>query len=362
MVFRRDGFNGEIELALENPPPGLFFEGDRIPAGKNSDFVLFTASENAPAFAGPIKLVGKAKVGEKELVREARGGTLVFPVGNTDNERPESRMTRELVLAICDKESAPVSVFAAEKRVWEAGADSKVEIPLRVVRRGDFTANLKLKPLGPGTSEALKEFEVDSKATNATLKLDLAALKLPPGTHVFAVQGQTTGKYRNNPEAAGLAEAAANEADKLAGALVALAKARSEEFDKTVKALAEAEASVKAAQEKLAAAKASAEKTPADEALKSDLAAAQKSAEEIGTKTKAATEARAEAETAKAAADAKSKEAQAKKEESARRAKEMNEKAKPRDVSYQVTSAPIVLKVVPAQVAAPKDEKPAKSQ
>jgi hypothetical protein len=276
MAFRRDGFNGDIQLALENPPPGLLFDGDYIPAGKNSDFVLLTAAENAPAYAGPIKLVGKAKIGDKELIREARGGTLVFPVVNTDSERPESRMTRELVLAICDKEAAPISVAAAEKRLREANADSKVEIPLRIDRRGDFTAKLKLKPLGPGAPDALKEFEVEGKATNAILKLDLAALKLAPGEYLFAVQGQTTGKYRNNPEAAGLAEAAAKEADKLAGELGALTKQRGEEFDKAVKALADSEASAKAAREKLATAKTAAGKAPVDEALKSELSGAQK--------------------------------------------------------------------------------------
>jgi hypothetical protein len=360
MVFRRDGFNGEIELALENPPPGLLFDGDRIPAGKNSTFVLFTAADNAPAFAGPVKLIGKAKVGDKELVREARGGTMIFPVHNTDNERPESRMSRELTLSISDKETAPISIAVAEQRVFEASANSKVEIPLRVIRRGDFTGNLKLKPLGPGATEGLKEFDLESKATNATLKLDLAALKLAPGTHIFAVQGQTGGKYRNNPEAADLAEAAAKEADKLAGELATLVTQRSEDFDKAGKALTEVEAVAKAAQEKLTAAKAAAGNAPAEEGLKSDLDAAQKTAAEADLKLKAATESRATAEKAKTAAETKAKEAQLKKEETAKRAKELSEKAKPRDVNYQVTSAPIPLKVVPAQVAAAKEEKAAK--
>jgi hypothetical protein len=74
-----------------------------------------------------------------------------------------------------------------------------------------------VKPLGPGTQEALKEFDVDGKATNATLKLDMAAIKLAPGRYVFAVQSLTTGKYRNNPEAAAFADGAAKEADKNAG-------------------------------------------------------------------------------------------------------------------------------------------------
>lgn len=362
MAFRRDGFNGDIALSLENPPPGLIFDGDRIETGKNSDFILLTVAEDAPAFAGPIKLVGKAKVGDAELVREARGGTTVFTVANTDSERPESRLTRELVLAISDKESAPISIAAAEKKTWEAAANGKLEIPLRIVRRGEFNANLKLKPLGPGATEALKEFDVDGKATNATLKLDLAALKLAPGNYAYAVQTITTGKYRNNPEAAERADATAKEADKLAGELAAAAKKAGEEFDKAKKAAEESEAAVKSAQEKLIAAKAAAEKSPEDEKLKTELAAATKSAEEASAAAKSATESRAAAEKAKSGTESKSKDAQAKKDETAKRAKELADKAKPKDLSYQVTSPPIAIKVTPAQVAEVKDDKQAKSK
>ena len=211
MAFRRDGFNGEIALSVEKPPPGLIFVPDRIEAGKNSDYFLLTAAADAPAFAGPIELVGRAKVGDREIVRRARGGTTVFSVGNVDSERPESRVISEFAVAITDQESAPISITLAENRVWEVAADSKVEVPLAITRRGDFNANLKVKPLGPGAQEALKEFDVEGKATNATLKLDFAALKLPPGRHVFSAQSITTGKYRNNPEAAAIAEGAAKD-------------------------------------------------------------------------------------------------------------------------------------------------------
>lgn len=361
MAFRRDGFNGDIELSLPDPPPGLRFEGDRIESGKSTDYILLTATEDAPAFAGPIRLVGKAKVGDKELVRVARGGTMRFSVGSTDSERAESRVTGEFTLAISDHESAPITV-AAEKKTWEAAANAKLDIPLRVTRRGDFNAAFKLKPLAPGAQDSLKEFDVDAKATNITLKLDLAALKLAPGSYVVSAQGITTGKYRNNPEAAAAADKAAKEAEKLAKELVASAKTASEEFDKAGKAAADAEAAAKSAAEKLASAKGAAEKSPEDEKAKSALAAAQKASEEAGTKAKATTEAKGVAEKSKQAAEAKSKDAQARKDESAKRAKELNDKAKPRDVSYQVTAAPITIKVVPVPVAEMKDAKESKPQ
>lgn len=348
MAFRRDGFNDEIRLAVENPPPGLVFQGDHIDAGKNADFILLTATEDAPAFAGPIKLVGKAKVGEKELVREARGGTIIFPVGNIDNERPDSRLARELVLAISDKETAPLSIAAAENKTWEAPAGSKLSIPLQLVRRGEFNANLKLKPLGPGTTEALKEFDVDGKATNATLTLDLAALKLAPGSYAFAVQTQTTGKWRNNPEAAAFAEAASKEADKLATESAADSKKAAEAIEPAKKAAQEAEAEAKAAAAKLAEAQTALQAAPADQKLIADVDVAERAANEATAKAGMAAEAKATAEKAKATAEAQAREAQSRKEAAAAKAKAAVEKAKPKDTTIMVHSPPIPIRVTAA--------------
>ena len=357
MAFRRDGFKGAIDLSLENPPPGLIFEGDRMDAGKDTDFILLTAASNAPAFAGPIKLLGKAKVGDTELIREARGGTMLFPVGNTDSERPEARLTRALTLAISDQESAPTSITSIGTKVWEVPDKGKVEIPLAITRRGEFNATFKLKPLGPGVAEALKEFDVDGKATNATLKLDFAALKLAPGDYAFAVQTMATGKYRNNPEAAALAEASVKEADKLAKELAESAKAAAADFDKAAKAVTEAETAAKVAAEKLATAKVSLEKAATDEKLLAERNAAAQAATDATTKAKAATEAKAVAEKARATAEARAKEAQTKKEAVTARAKAATDKAKARDVTIQVHSTPIAVKVLPAPVAEAKAAK-----
>jgi hypothetical protein len=354
MAFRRDGFSDEIRLSIENPPPGLVFEGDRIDAGKSSDFILITATDDAPAFDGPIKLIGRAKIGDRELVRTARAGTMIFPVGNTDSERPDSRLARELVVSISDKERAPVSIAAAEHKTWEARAGGKLSIPLRISRNAEFDASFKLKPIGPGASDALKEFEVDGKATNATLTLDLAALKLGPGSYSFTVQTQTTGKYRNNPEAAAFAEAAEKEAGKLAGELAAGAKKAAEALDMLGKAAKESEAAAKAAAENLAAAKAALEKAPTDQQLVAALDEAEKAFTGAGAKSKADAEARVVAETAKAAADEKSKEAKSRKEAAAARAKAATEKAKPKNATIAVHSPPIQVRVTAVEQAKSK--------
>ncbi len=351
MAFRRDGFNGDIMLSIENPPPGLVFDGDVIASGKNSTVILLSATEDAPAFVGPLQLVGQAQIGDKELSRPARAGTMVFPVANYDTQRPESRLAQEFMFAISEQESAPVTIAAAEKKIWEAAANGKLEIPLKIKRDEEFNAALKLKPVGPGEAKELKEFEVAAKATNAMFTLDFAALKLAAGNYVFSLQTQTTGKYRINPEAAELAEAAAKEADKNASELVTAATTAKESLEKATKAVQDAEAAAKSAAEKLATAKAATANAGAEESLKSTLASAEAAANEAAAATKSATKARTAAEQALKTAEAKAAEAKAGKESTAFQAKKATDRAKPKDTSILVYSAPIQVRVTAAEQA-----------
>lgn len=320
LALRRDNFNGEIQLGIEGLPEGVSVSETRIDAGKNSALLLLTASNHLPARVStmPVRIFGKAvPAANQEIVREARGGTVVWNVPDFNLEPVQSRLTRGMVLAVSGEETAPISITAAEtdapapsskekKSKTEGGAlgshhpgireakpGAKVRIPLRVARHGDFTETLKLKVTGIPALEAMKEFEVDAKTTNAVLELDLAQYKVPPGLHTFYLLAQTKGKYRNNPEAAEAAKLAAKEAEKTAN----------------------------------------------------DLSAAAKQA----TSALAAATDKAEAEKTASEASAKAKEAEAQKTTLAARAKELAEKAKAKEVTLTVYSAPIQLKVLPEE-------------
>jgi len=351
---------------------------------------MLTATENAAGWVGPVKIVGKAKIGEAEVARESRGAAVNWTVTDYNNEAIQSRLTRDFVLAVSGVEAAPISIESSESKLWETAEAGKLKIPLKLTRRADFNANLKLKAAGISALDKLKEIEVDGKATNATVEIDLAEHKIPAGTHSFHLQTQTPGKYRNNPEAAKAAEEALKQAEKLVADLTASlkaapeikqaaiktatdsaakAKAASEAVAGAAKAQGDAEAIAKAAVEKLAAAKTALETKPDDQGLLAAKEAAAKAAEEAESRSKAtleakmvaekaATEAQAQAkadsevqitaEKAEVEAPAKLKDAEKRKELAANRAKETAETAKPRDVTLTVYSAPINLKITPA--------------
>jgi hypothetical protein len=73
---RTDDFDGAIDVRLENLPPGFSAPATTIPAGENrTTFALWADAKAAlPAKAASLKLVARARINGKELVREVTGG------------------------------------------------------------------------------------------------------------------------------------------------------------------------------------------------------------------------------------------------------------------------------------------------
>ncbi|MEP6672617.1 MAG: hypothetical protein ABJF10_25865 [Chthoniobacter sp.] len=93
-------------------------------------------------------------------------------------------------------ESAPVSVTTTEDKHWEIAAGSKIDIPLKITRRGEFKEALKLKATGAPGLEPAKEIDVAANANTATATIDLATAKIPSGEYTVHFQAQTKGKFR----------------------------------------------------------------------------------------------------------------------------------------------------------------------
>jgi hypothetical protein len=93
-------------------------------------------------------------------------------------------------------EAAPISIGPVGEKSWEIAAGGKLEIPLKITRRGEFKDPLKLKAVGAPGVETLKEIDVEPAATSVTATIDLAAVKIPPGVHTLHFEAQTKGKFR----------------------------------------------------------------------------------------------------------------------------------------------------------------------
>lgn len=193
LALRRDGFDGAIELSVENLPKGIAATPTRIEAGQNSTLLFLHAADDGSAVAGTFTIRGTASVGGTNLLREARSANVVWGVGDPATEALFSRVNAHASVSVMD-EAGPLRIEVAEGQPIEAVAGGKLKLPLRVIRDGEFTATLKLKPVGVPALESAKELTLDPKATNAVYEIDLGAQKLAPGRYSFALQSLATGQ------------------------------------------------------------------------------------------------------------------------------------------------------------------------
>lgn len=192
LALRRDNYSGPIDVTVEDLPTGVTAAPLKLAAGMNNGWLILSANETASRWVGPLHLVGKAKVGDKEISHRARAGAVAWNVADYSNEAVTSELTHELVLAVSGAEIAPLTIAAASEKPIEGTVDSKVTIPFSILRRGEFNNPLKFRVL----VEPAKEFDVDGKATNATVEIDLKQAKLQPGVYTFPVYATSPGKYR----------------------------------------------------------------------------------------------------------------------------------------------------------------------
>jgi len=254
VTVRRDGFDGEIQLAMEGLPDGMSAHGFPIPAGKNRGILIVSAADNAPRSLAVARMVATARVGDREVRRPVRLASMKWPVVDARSDIPAPRLFADVPVSVGGAEAAPLTLRAAEDKVFEARVGEKLTIPLQLIRRGEFSgANISLKAFGAGFEKVA--FDASLKADRHEAVLDLAALRVPEGEHTLAFYGRAVAKYKYNEAAVILAQAARDKAQAEARKAAARAKELAEQARTASTAeKADAEAAAKAAIEKQKAA------------------------------------------------------------------------------------------------------------
>jgi hypothetical protein len=224
VVVRRDGFNGEIDLVMDNLPDGVTATGLKIPAGKSRGIMLITADQNAPQGLTSANFFAHATIDGQAVTRPCRMASMAWPVPNAWNEIPSPRLLADVPVSVCDSEFAPLTIAATEDKVWEVTAGQTLTIPLVQTRRCEFSGKkTSLKTYGAGF-EHVPAFDIPLDADASEVVLDLAKLKTPPGDYVIAFYGSPVAKYRYHPQAVTAAEAILDAAKKNAETLAVEAK------------------------------------------------------------------------------------------------------------------------------------------
>lgn len=274
VAIRRDGFDGPIELAMSDLPPGVTAQGLTIPAGKSRGIMLVTASEAAPRGLQSVKFVGRAKLNDQTVERSCAMASMAWSVPDAWGEIPYPRLLADVPVAVSGRELATITLAPQTKEPFEVRANGKLTIPMKLVRRSEFSGTaLKVRVFGHGF-EAAPTVDIPFNAETTPVVLDLAALKTPPGEYVISFYGSAVAKYRYYPEAVTLADAAFRQAETQVKSLEVEVKKLSESMKATPtdakqgaeKMLVSMQAKQKAAADKMTAA--STRRTQATEAAK----------------------------------------------------------------------------------------------
>lgn len=206
VAFRRDGFEGEIEISMDGLPKGVTAQGLKIPAGQSKGMMLLTAAEDAPRGYANAKFVGKARIAEKEVTHPCHLASVAWPISDSWGEIPSTRLLADVPVSVSGMDLAPITI-TANASVIEVKAGEKITIPLTLKRRSDFSGDkIQMRAVGAGFERA-PGFDVPIKSDSAQVILDLAALKVLPGEYKVSFLGGAVVKYRHKPELVASVEA-----------------------------------------------------------------------------------------------------------------------------------------------------------
>lgn len=199
IVFRRDGFDGDVVIECEGLAKGLSCNAVTVPGKEALGAIVLAADEKAEPWAGPVKFTAKAKVGGEDVKRDVRFGSVVWgaPAQNNNNAMADpliARLTDGMMIGLGEEEE-PLSLIAGDGGVIEVPEDGKVTIPVKVTRRAEVKAALKVKAIGPDAISKAKEITIDTKANEGKFELDLKQLRVAPGTYTFCLQTGASVKY-----------------------------------------------------------------------------------------------------------------------------------------------------------------------
>ena len=382
-AYRRDGFDGPIELGCRFLPTGVRTTKGVIRSGERSGFLILRAAPDAPSWVGPLQFTGTATIGQTRVTRVARSaqprndGKLLRPPWKSS---PVNRVSGQTMLAVLDGWEFPIDLQRADPtdgtngKPLSTSLGGTVQVPVKLRRRKEGFGGGASATVEP-TPEHLKVTAAGfgGETTEASISLKFNS-GFPHGVHDFILHTEASIPFAANREATAAlaaldlnqkiatdaAEAAkyATEAGEAAATWLKEAddaRIAAEEQKKKIEAAAKLSAEqLTAATAKLKEAKRAAEGADDDEAAVKALEAAGQAASEFKEADVAAREAVAAAAKALDEAQKKYKTAQDRKVKAAaeaERTKTLSEAAaKAKEAAEQFSKLAAILKDVNVRV------------
>lgn len=163
LVQRREGFVGDIELSVPNPPPGAVISPAVMASNQSEQTLSVTMPADAALGVVAFSVVGQAKIGDQEVTRQATPAEQVRYV-NAWRYVPVG----DLLLTVMPK--APLTLAWAKPELKIVSGET-VELPIKVQRTGGFTAPIRVTLQGLPSRVAAPPVTIEENATEAVVEL-----------------------------------------------------------------------------------------------------------------------------------------------------------------------------------------------
>ena len=203
---RGEGFTGDIELSIDGLPAGLTCPPQVLAAGVNQTSLVVTATAGAPEWVGEVKIKGTATIDGKKIVREARGGSILWPVQPNNNTITISRLDRSVMLSVRGRSPYTLVPTLDKAEVLPGGRAvlkvklnrlwPEVKTPMQVQvmagqQNGELPSTLRVNNNQPVTIAAGQA----EGTFNITIGNDV-----PPGVYNIVLRGQTQAPFNKDPK------------------------------------------------------------------------------------------------------------------------------------------------------------------
>ena len=203
---RRDGFSGEIVVRASNLPQGVTAKPLRLGGDSEEGFLTVVASKDAPAWEGRLAIIGTATINGTEVKKRARNAALVWGNVFADSRRVRSRLDKEIVLSVTDREIAPALVAADAKLndPFQVHLNESLKIPIEVTDHGTRTGNLTVQVHGfPRYGKTPPSTTIAEGKSDGEISINFQPrtnFPIEPGRYQFVLQGIGNATYRHYPE------------------------------------------------------------------------------------------------------------------------------------------------------------------
>lgn len=170
VTVERAGYTGPVELSFPDLPEGVSVTPQVIPQGAGS---LVFSLDSAPAATGwkPLKIVGTARVGDRELVRRAEGIERIQPPLTTDAAQRVIRLTDLPIVAVAPRAPFAVELLQPGNQVKQG---AKLEWKVKISRDQGFDDEITLEVGGLPANVKVDAVKVAKDKPEAILTIQAA--------------------------------------------------------------------------------------------------------------------------------------------------------------------------------------------